>query len=468
MQLPRVSAVVGARGRAAAPRPPTIPGVALCRALAADGTGPPWRGRDVTTGQDVVLRPLPASVPGEELTALPDHPHLAAVALFRDADGHPYTATALAAHGGLDAVLRRRGPLTAGETTMVVTAVGRALATLHAAGRVHGSVALRAVLVDGAMRPLLDGSLCRPVPVTEDDARRLAAEDVRALGAVAVECLGGDVPPALRAVVSAATDPMAGLRPDAVDLVRSAIQAVPPEGLRLTGHQHGLGLDERLEASTSRWPSGVLRWRAEPTDSPRRRHAGPRRSSSIPSGGLVRPGPVLVGVALLALAVGAGVVWARASEGDVILAPAHPSVTAVAPATAPPAQTDWSEVMRVLDLARAAAFANADTTVLSSVDAPGSPALVSDTTVVRALADGQLQAQGYAVTTSEVRVVSTAGSDARLDVVDVRGPYRVVDANGSSVASQPARPRQHWLVHLVRVGGTWLVHDVRVGPASGG
>jgi hypothetical protein len=301
------------RSRVAAPRPPSISGIALCRALRPDGVGPPWRGRDTTSGLDVVLRPLPASVDPSEMTSLPDHPHLTAVTVWRDVDGRPYTSTELAANRGLDAVLARRGPLTAGETSTVLMAVGRALATLHAAGRVHGSVTSSAVLVDPAMRPQLDASLCRPAVGSAHDLERLAAEDVRALGAVAVECLGGDVPPVLRVVVSAAIDPVPELRPVAADLVRETAAAIAPEGLRLTGFRDGVDEAELAGSGPSAWAS-VRRWlqlrapRAE-----RRRHAGPRRE--LPRARLtpaiLRRAPALVVVALLTTTVGAGVVWAR-------------------------------------------------------------------------------------------------------------------------------------------------------------
>jgi hypothetical protein len=464
MQLPRAGAVVPNRRRPVVARPPTIPGIALCRALAPDGAGPPWRGRDVTTGQEVVLRPLPAATGAQELTELPDHPHLAGVAAWKDADGRQYAATALAANGGLDALLLRRGPLTAGETTMVVVAVGRALATLHAAGRVHGSVTARSVLVDAAMRPLLDASLCRPAPSTAGDGTRLAAEDVRALGALAVECLGDDVPPSLRPVLSAATDPDPDLRPSAVELVRMAAEAVPPEGLRLTGHRHGLDADESLPPGPSRVRLVALPGRRGKGASIRRRHAGPRRRSA-PVGGVVRPLTALAAVLLLLVAVGAGVVWARSSQGAVLVSHRAPRSAPVAlpPSSPPSGSPDWSLVLRDLDLARAAAFANADATVLASVDAPRSPALGSDRAAVQALADAGVQAKGYAVSTSAVRVVTAAADDVRLDVVDTRGGYTVVDARGAAVGTQPARPSQHWHVHLVRVGGTWLVHDVTPG-----
>ncbi len=449
-----------ARSRAAVPRPPSISGIALCRALRPDGVGPPWRGRDTTSGQDVVLRPLPASVDPSDMTSLPDHPHLTAVTVWRDVDGRPYLSTELATHRGLDSLLTRRGPLTAGETSTVLMAVGRALATLHAVGRVHGSVTSAAVLVDAAMRPRLDASLCRPAVGSAQDLERLAAEDVRALGAVAVECLGGDVPPVLRALVSAATDPVPDLRPVAADLVRETAGAIAPEGLRLTGFRDGVDDTELSGSRASAWAT-VRRWL--PLRSPRtqrRRHAGPRRErprlSSTP--GALRRAPVVVGAALLATTVGAGVVWARSSAGETTT---RSSAAVVQPP--PTLAHDWTAVLRDLDLARGAAFANADATVLAQVDAPGSPALRDDTAAVRALADAHVQARGFAVSTSSVTVESATSSDVVLRIVDQRSAYDLVDSDGVVVASQPPRPSSPWQVHLVRVGTTWRVHDIARG-----
>jgi len=383
-------------------------------------------------------------------------------------DGRQYAGTELAVHGGLDLLLARRGPLTAGETAMVVMAVGRALAALHAAGRVHGSVTTGTVLVDAGMRPRVDASRCRPTPSTEQECARLATEDVRALGALAVACLGGDVPPALRVVLSAAIDPMASLRPSAVELVRMVLAAVPPEGLRLTGHQEGVATPpprrSAAAALRSRLSRQVLRdGAAEPPG--RRRHAGPRRRSGLASAGL---GPVtlLVALALIAAAVGAGTVWARASEGDEAApAPAsrHATATPVelaAPTAADrPTSPDWSVVVQELDVARSAAFADADPTVLSGVDAPGSPALASDLLAVRALAVGHVQARGYTLASAAVQLVSASAGDAVVTITDTRSAYQLVDASGVVVASQPARAARTWLVHLVDVDGTWLVRE---------
>jgi hypothetical protein len=123
----------------------------------------------------------------------------------------------------------------------------------------------------------------------------------------------------------------------------------------------------------------------------------------------------------------------------------------------------WTEVLRDLDLRRAAAFANADEGVLASVDAAGSPALAADLAVVGALAAAHLQARGYRLSILDVRPVRVAAGAAVLSVRDVRRAYQLVADGSSVVAYRPERAAARWIVELVRMGGRWLVSAVRPG-----
>ena len=441
----RVPPMRSLRSRPTVRRPPwsgggaTAPGIAgftLCRALRATGGGPPWRARQTATGYDVVLRPLPAAVGADDFADLPEHPHLAVPTVVRAGDGCSYAVNRFAPHGGLDGLLVRRGALAAGEVSTVVLAVGRALAAMHAQGRAHGSVRAGAVLLDTGLRPLLDASLGRPCAGPD----RLQAEDVRALGALAVELLAGDVPGELRACLSAATDPDPALRPAATELVRLVVAAVPPEALRLTA-----GPERAV-------PPPVARSRP----APRRRHRGARPVRQWRPIAL----PVLGAVLLLALAVLAGAAWARFSDGTEVVPQALdvPARTAAPTATSPP---DWASVLDDLDTARAAAFADADDHALSSADAPGSPAMVRDLAAVRALVARGVQAEGFRIAVLSVQPLSVGPQVAVLDVTDRRAGYELVDATGTVVSSQPARSTARWRVELVRSQAGWRVRDVR-------
>jgi hypothetical protein len=415
---------------------PSLAGLTLCRALRATGGGPPWRARQTATGYDVVLRPLPASVAPADFDDLPEHPHLAVPTVLAGADGCTYAVNRHAPHGGLDALLARRGALAPGEVATVVLAVGRALAAMHAHRRAHGSVVAGAVLLDSGLRPLLDASVCRPA----GGPAGLAAEDVRALGVLAVELLGSEVPQGLRACLSAATDDDPGLRPAATELVREFVATVPPEALRLTAGS------ERAVPAPLRMPSA-----------PRRRHMGARSPRWRP---VVLP--VLAAVALLALAVLAGAAWARVSEGsDAVPQALHGPARVVAPAAVPP--PDWVQVLDDLDTARAAAFANADEHPLSFVDAPRSPAMARDVAAVRALADRRLQAHAFRIVVLGVQQLSVERDVAVLDITDRRVAYDLVGVDGSVVSAEPARAPMRWQVELVRVGRSWLIREVRSG-----
>jgi len=173
-----------------------------------------------------------------------------------------------------------------------------------------------------------------------------------------------------------------------------------------------------------------------------------------------------VAVALLSLAVVAGVSWGRVSNDRDVTPQAldRSLVTAAAAATTratvDPAP-DWPTILDDLDAARAAAFANADTVVLGVVDAPGSPALASDRAAVRALAARNLQARGFRIEVVTVQATTVGAASAVLDVTDRRQPYELVGADGSVVATQPGRGPGRWRVELVLAGDTWLVRDVK-------
>ena len=165
---------------------PTVTGLALCRPLAADRPGPPWRAKDVRSGYDVVLREVVAT-PGsgspsadlvDRISRLPDHPHLMVPVLREDVSGRLVLATRYAAHGGLDQIMTRRSGLSPGEVSTVAVAVGRALASLHGAGLVHSGVDAAAVLLDAQGHPFLDAT---PVVLRPPDATVTPADDVVAL-----------------------------------------------------------------------------------------------------------------------------------------------------------------------------------------------------------------------------------------------------------------------------------------------
>ena len=449
---------------------PVVSGLVACRPRRPDG-GPPWRARDSATGHELLLRPWPAGGSAGLIADLPEHPHLHAARVLYDTAGTAWLASRVAPHGGLDRFVGRRGPLSPGEAATVALGVGRALAVLHAAGRVHGSVRVATVLLVAGVRPALD---VRPMalPPAPDAG---VAEDVRALGALVTDLLGGPafVPTELRMPLSAAADPDPGLRPGAADFSRQVVAAVPPQALRPVGE--GPGARTSGSALANDRPDRPARVRSRA-----RTHMG----SPVRAGARALLSPASAAVAALALAVLAGTAWARFSESpptgvpraldrSVSSVPGPAPATAAAAAAAEDLTTSampsagpapaWTEVLRDLDLRRAAAFANADEGVLASVDAAGSPALAADLAVVGALAAAHLQARGYRLSILDVRPVRVAAGAAVLSVRDVRRAYQLVADGSSVVAYRPERAAARWIVELVRMGGRWLVSAVRPG-----
>jgi eukaryotic-like serine/threonine-protein kinase len=439
---------------------PVVDGLAMCRPSGPRG-GPPWRARESATGHEVLLWPWPDRGSAGLLSDLPEHPHLHPARVLHDTAGAPLLAARVAPNGGLDQLVAHRGRLSPGEVAAVALGVGRALAALHAAGRSHGSVGAAAVLLGPGARPLLDGrALARPAAPGHG-----IGEDVRALGALLTDLLGGPgrVPAELRTALSAATDPDPRLRPDAADLSRQVVAGVPPEALRLVAGD--------AQGARRSWVGGgnERTGRAVQVRSRARTHVG--------SPGRISPRallwPACAAVGALTLAVLAGTAWARFSGpqpvgGSVSPLPVAAATAAghrggAATATLAVSTASWVQVLAELDLRRAAAFASADGTVLAVVDAPGSAALRADQAVVRALTAGDLRVRGYRLGILGVRPLRVAAAEALLSVRDVRSAYQVLAGGTLVVASRPARASSDWVVDLVRVGGRWLVRVVLPG-----
>lgn len=461
---------------------PSVPGLTLVRPLSTGVPGPPWRARDLKSGYDVVVRPLPdAFTAGQADTlidALPEHAHLLRPSVHRDADDRPMLVTRFAGHRGLDQLLARRGGVAPCEVSTIALAVGRALAALHAAGLSHGAVRPSAIVLGSDGRPFLDlagivppaGAL-PPASLSSLSSRSPgllgspdATNDVVALARLLGEAVEAPVPAAMAQTLAAAGSPDAAEHMDATELVRRLVAAVPPEPLQL--------------APTT--PTATLR---------------PRPAASIvrgwaPSGPARRRLALAVGSALaLALAIVAGGVWAqladrapaqsalRPAPSELLPVPREstdrasptPSVTATPSTTPSPsasapslaATVDWVAELAALDDRRGEAFSTGDREALTDVDAPGSAALASDSAALGSLASAGVNASGFREVIRSVRPVSVSASVAVLRVVDERPAYTLVRASdGVVVTSRPARAPASWLVELVRGGAGWQVRSV--------
>src|SRR6185436_19785900 len=95
---------------------PRVAGLVRCRPVGPTG-GPPWRAREVASGADVLVRPLPPDATAAALSGVPEHPHLLAAQAVDDERGRQLLVSRWPTHGRLDALLERRGGLTPGEVT---------------------------------------------------------------------------------------------------------------------------------------------------------------------------------------------------------------------------------------------------------------------------------------------------------------------------------------------------------------
>ena len=418
---------------------PRVPGLTLLRPVGGDG--PPWRARDTTSGQEVVVRPMPPRGEAGRLAALPDHPHLAVPGVRADAAGRPLLVSAAAPHGDLVALLRRRRALTPPEVSMLAVTLARALAAVHARGLVHGAVGPEGVLLGAEARPSLDASVMAAPP----RPGAAAADDVRDLGRLLVAAAGDDLPMALRVLVSAAVDPSPALRPLAVDVVREAMTAVPPAPLRLRSDEPDEGPPE---------PRGRAERRLRAARAGRR---APRLAARAGAwlAAAVRPGR---GPGRLVGVTAAGAAGLAALVAVLFLAHGHERVAAASPP--PPAGVDWAVVLDGLDRAREAAFTSADPARLAGVDLPGSSADAADRSAVARLATAGVRARGLRDVVRSVRVVDASVDRTVLDVRDERSAYDLVDATGTAVGHQPSRGVADWQVVLRRTPAGWRVSDV--------
>ncbi len=425
-------------------RPPLVDGLRLIERTDEAGSGEVWRARltggiggargDALPGDlpgvgeclvRLVRLPVDESIRGrarvlaQDLVAL-DDPGLVAIREVRRADDG--VALILAAQPSPLMALRllaRRRQLAAGEIITLGVALSWGLETAHAAGVMHGRLRDGDVLLDPVGQPRLAGVGLMGVLGSPGDP----ADDVRALARMLGSLLDRSSPGA-GAVMSVLGDHApAGAATSAGGLAADLADAAPAAPIRLPDASAGSAADETSAAA----PAGDPRWRW-------------RRVAVLLSGA--------VAIVVLSGVVG----W--------VSAPA-PSGGHLPPVAATP---DWRRVMEGLDSARAAAFADPFGASLSRVDAPGTPALASDSASLSALRGRGAHSKGLRIMLDQVDAASRSERQVTLAVTDRLLPYALLDSSGRVLSEVPGRGVARHLITLRDVGtaghSSWRVATV--------
>ena len=526
------------------PAPPSVPGYVLQCLLGRGSAGEVWRAVPRSGGEAVAVKLLLDGDPERQareavLLGSLDHPHLVRlreVVHQPRRGGPPGVALVLdlLEGGSLAALLAGRGRLRPGEVVTTVAPVAAAVAHAHAQGVVHGDLSPGNVVFTAEGRPVLtDLGVARllgqeavvevtPAYVDPTVARGGAvgpASDVFGLAAAAFHALtgvapwNGATPEDVLAVAST------GLLPDLDELAPDA-----PEGLRAV-IARGLAAEPHLRGSAAAFAMDLRHaCRAEPV----RLSAGPPGTDpagepALPSVELThqvpgrrprpapeivvptrrwaplpdrvralgrhrtderarRPAPVLAGVLLAGLVVGA-VVWllgrggtpqaAAEPPGPVVAsgATARPSASSEAateaspavPATDPGSRADWRRLLDGLYAARAEAYAAGTVEALDVVYTRDSPLRVADATELADLRAAGTHVRGFAPEVVVVRAAQRAGGRVEVQLVDRWPSYTVVGGEGTA-QTVPARGERQVAMVLVRSEDGWRIDTARLLP----
>lgn len=422
--------------------------------------------------------------------AVLDAPHLAPLRRIAE-DPQGFLLTHAVAPGAVSwAELVGRRAATSVETVTLGLALCQALGALHAAGLAHGAVAADTIVVSPTGRiELVDTGSAWSVPpgsVRAGRAGPTAAADVAALVAVLEPgfgpvSLGADL--ALLLVRGADPDPAQ----------RPAVGRLG-EALERAGRAEPVNPGAFGTPATAPPPIGAARTGSPATEPPPTKPSTPGTEPEVavpPVRGRSRPllwRARSARLLLLVLAAVMGVVLmlqgavgllragaARPASGPDPAAPGAP-VPAPAPRLGPdpaaastagragvapgPAATDWASVLGSLDAGRAAAIAAGSPTRLAQVVDPLGPAYARDVVALRARTQAGLRLVGGRLQVRSATVRQTSADQVVLSVVDIRGPYRLVDPAGAVVFRGPARAAATWRVVLaLGPTGGWRTHE---------
>lgn len=500
---------------------PTVPGYSLRERIGAGSGGQVWRALRERDGAPVAVKVLvlpdagleecdrAAAEAGLMQAQVSDHIVRCHEAIALTA---PAPAIALVMDfmdgGSLADVLRARGHLSLGETITVVSPTARALASLHAAGVVHGDVSPGNVLFDRSGRPSLSdlgvaqavgydaggvfGTIGFTAPEVELGAHPTPPSDVYSLGALAWTCLTGTSPPVAALRPSLATevpdlpqtarqmvmaclagDPRA--RPSAGEAALALFDSAPATPIRLvTADDEVALLTRRIRAAAvegdghghlGRQRRSTLWLRGAGRRPGRDDPGGQARGRCV--GGRWRPGGSQLGrwaaIAVLLVALTSALGWHRLANAESARARVADGNPHASPqevlADHARARGDPVAVVKALSELRARAWNAGDSRLLLACDAAGSAALAHDRELLRraSLSGATYEEVGFRVVWA--RLGDATQTAARIVArVDPTAYDVVVSGRVTHVAARPAPPMEF---RLRWVAGRWLVDEVR-------
>lgn len=152
--------------------------------------------------------------------------------------------------------------------------------------------------------------------------------------------------------------------------------------------------------------------------------------------------------------------------------PPTPTVVPDAPNAPSSGRPDWWEVLAELDRRRARALTALDADLVADYARPQSAAWSADTELVADLRARGQRPQGLVSRVLAVERAELRGGQARVQIVDQRSAYSLVDAHGEVVESVPAAGLTRWSVTLAPEPtdpAGWRVVDVaQVNPDAAG
>lgn len=151
-------------------------------------------------------------------------------------------------------------------------------------------------------------------------------------------------------------------------------------------------------------------------------------------------------------APGVGVGSAPTPDSAAPSSAGSPTPEGPAPAVAPGDESpDWRTVLAELDARRVLTLTQVDPALLATYAQVGSTAWKEDAALLADLSARGLRPQGLASKVLAVETVDHDGAQARLQVVDERAGYSMIDANGAVVQQVESAGPRRWTVTLSRL-----------------